>query len=111
MDDEEDFDFLLQLAEMGDGAVEANNNLPSLLVKDDDELLEEVYGRTEFRRHIKNQPSLGASRPSTNAAGSLPQRQQPLTHGPPGKQATNTHYRTVQCTWWSLWPAPSTCSH
>jgi hypothetical protein len=49
MDSDDDCDFLLQLAAEAEAEeanpVRGNQTLPSLLVKDDDTLLEEAYGR------------------------------------------------------------------
>lgn len=53
MDDNDDFDLLLQLAEEDDQATDPA--LPSLLIEDEEKRLEAAYGRDNLRQHLNGQ--------------------------------------------------------
>ena len=54
MDEDDEFDLLLRLAEAEEDTA-TDPALPSLLVKDDEKRLEEAYGRENLRQHLSGQ--------------------------------------------------------
>jgi hypothetical protein len=72
MEDDDDFDFLLQLA----AAVDARDpkGLPALLVKDDDTILKEAYGGSIDRNEHSRQASQTATSSTSGAIQGNPSR-------------------------------------
>ncbi|GAX84370.1 hypothetical protein CEUSTIGMA_g11792.t1 [Chlamydomonas eustigma] len=90
MDEEDDYDFLLQLAEFDkpDNFSNSNKNLPSLLQKDDDTVLEEAYGRRNLLAHVaslpdrsKSQKLTAVSHPASEICRTLKQTAKVQTEG------------------------------
>ena len=55
MEEDDEFDLLLRLAEAEEDETATDPALPSLLIKDDEKRLEEAYGRDNLRQHLCGQ--------------------------------------------------------